>query len=74
MLAFGGFADVRADVLGEFIGGDDAVLGFVGVAFQATDDIVGEDAVAAAPVLRFERPFAGAAGGHRKHRTVQTEE
>ena len=49
LAAFGVLADVGADVLAELVGGDEAVAVFVGGAAEAALDVVGEDAVSAAP-------------------------
>ncbi len=71
LLAAGGFADVPAGVFGEFRGGDDAVAVFIGFAFHALDDVIGEDAVTAAEVGGFKAPFVVAGGGERKEAGVQ---
>src|ERR1019366_5755314 len=60
---FGVLAHLGVDVLGEFIGGDHAIAGSIGLACHALDDVVGEDAVAAFEIGAFEGALAGAAGG-----------
>ena len=51
------------DILGQLIRSHDTIARFIRRAFQSLHDVVSEDAVAAAPVLTLERPFAVAAGG-----------
>ena len=74
LLLLRGEADVGVDVLGELVGGDHAVAVGVGLAFEALDDVVGEDAVAAAPVGALKALLAVAAGGEREERLLQVEQ
>jgi hypothetical protein len=73
--AFGGFANLSMHILGQFVGGYDAVVRRgVGLAFQTLDHIVSEDAVAAFELGRFVATFAIAAGGQREQRLGEVSE
>jgi len=61
LLRVGGLADVAADIFGELVGGHNAVARLVGGALQALDHVIGEDAVAAAPIGALEGTLAVAA-------------
>ena len=74
LFGFGGFAHVSANVLRQLVGGHNAVVVVVRLAFQPTHQIVSEYAVAAAPVGALEGALAVAAGGQRKHRPGQVDQ
>src|SRR5262245_48901660 len=59
------------DVLGEFVGGHDPILGSIGGAFESLLHVVGEYAVAAFEIGAFERLFAHAAGGKGEERLIE---
>src|SRR6185503_1830785 len=63
LAALGVLAHLCVHILGELIGGDDAIAGAIGGAFHALHDVVGEDAVAAFEIGHFVGALARAAGG-----------
>ena len=69
-----GVAHVGMNILGEFVGGHNAVAIGVRFTFHAFDDVVGEDAVPAAPFSALEGLLAIAAGRNGKQRLIQVQQ